>query len=91
MNLLLSLGLAIGSKAQQTPMRGGVPLEANGEMVGASGVSAGSEDQDVAVAQAGAAAFGKDDVGACSRMVFRGSRLPATTIEKEVNNLGFSP
>src|SRR5579864_6235180 len=58
-NLLLSLGLAIGSKAQQTPMRGGVPLEANGEIVGAIGVSAGTEEQDVAVALAGAAAFGK--------------------------------
>jgi glc operon protein GlcG len=58
-SLLLSLGLAIGSRARQTPMRGGVPLEANGEIVGAIGVSAGSEDQDVAVALAGAAAFGK--------------------------------
>jgi glc operon protein GlcG len=58
-NLLLSLGLAIGSKAQQTPLRGGLPLEANGQCVGAIGVSAGTEDQDVEVARAGVAALGK--------------------------------
>jgi glc operon protein GlcG len=58
-NLLLSLGLAIGSRARQTPIRGGIPLEAKGECVGAIGVSAGSEEQDVEVARAGAAAFGK--------------------------------
>jgi glc operon protein GlcG len=58
-NLLLSLGLAIGSRAQQTPLRGGLPLEANGQCVGAIGVSAGTEDQDVEVARAGAAAFGE--------------------------------
>jgi glc operon protein GlcG len=58
-NLTLSLGLAIGSGARQTPIRGGIPLEAHGECVGAIGVSAGTEDQDVEVARAGAAAFGK--------------------------------
>jgi glc operon protein GlcG len=58
-NVLLSLGLAIGSRAQQTPLRGGVPLVANGQCVGAIGVSAGTEDQDVEVALAGVAAFGK--------------------------------
>jgi glc operon protein GlcG len=58
-SLLLSLGLAIGSRAQQTPIRGGIPLEANGECVGAIGVSAGTEDQDTEVARAGVAAFGK--------------------------------
>ncbi|MGH9679050.1 MAG: GlcG/HbpS family heme-binding protein [Candidatus Acidiferrales bacterium] len=56
---LLSLSLAIGSEAQQTPIRGGIPLESGGECVGAIGVSAGTEDQDVEVARAGAAAFGK--------------------------------
>lgn len=56
---LLSLGLAIGSHGRQTPIRGGIPLEANGECVGAIGVSAGTEDQDVEVARAGVAAFGK--------------------------------
>jgi glc operon protein GlcG len=58
-NIVLSLGLAIGSRAQQTPLRGGLPLEANGQCVGAIGVSAGTEDQDVEVALAGVAAFGK--------------------------------
>ena len=57
-SVLLSLGLAIGSRAQQTPLRGGLPIEANGECVGAIGVSAGTEDQDVEVARAGLAAFG---------------------------------
>ena len=36
---------------------GGVPLKANGKVVGAIGVSGGSGDQDHAVAEAGAAAF----------------------------------
>jgi glc operon protein GlcG len=58
-NVLLSLGLAIGSRAQQTPLRGGLPIEANGECVGAIGVSAGTEDQDVEVARAGMAALRK--------------------------------
>ena len=58
-NTMVSLSLAIGSHARQTPIRGGIPLEANGECVGAIGVSAGTEDQDVEVARAGIAAFGK--------------------------------
>ena len=57
-NVMLSLSLAIGSHARQTPIRGGFPLEANGQCVGAIGVSAGTEDQDVEVALAGVAAFG---------------------------------
>ena len=57
-NVMLSLSLAIASHARQTPIRGGLPLEANGECVGAIGVSAGTEDQDVEVARAGVAAFG---------------------------------
>jgi glc operon protein GlcG len=55
-NVVLSLGLAIGSRAHQTPIRGGIPLVVDGEVAGAIGVSAGTEDQDVDVAQAGAAA-----------------------------------
>jgi glc operon protein GlcG len=58
-NAMISLSLAIGSHARQTPIRGGFPLEANGECVGAIGVSAGTEEQDVEVAGAGVAAFGK--------------------------------
>lgn len=56
-NVLLSLGLAIASRAQQTPIRGGLPLVVDGICVGAIGVSNGTEDQDVDVAGAGAAAL----------------------------------
>jgi glc operon protein GlcG len=56
-NTLLSLALAIGSEGHQTPIRGGVPLVVGDETVGAIGVSNGSEDEDVDVAKAGAAAL----------------------------------
>jgi glc operon protein GlcG len=56
-NVMLSLGLAIGSHAHQTPIRGGLLLEANGEAIGAIGVSAGTEDEDTEVARAGVAAL----------------------------------
>jgi uncharacterized protein GlcG (DUF336 family) len=36
---------------------GGIPLKYKGKIVGAIGVSSGSEEQDVAVAEAGVAAF----------------------------------
>jgi len=58
-NLSLALGLAIASPATQTPIRGGVPLIVDGQVVGAVGASAGSEDQDLDVARAGAAAIEK--------------------------------
>jgi len=58
-NLPVALGLAVANPAQQTPIRGGVPLVVDGEVVGAIGVSAGSEDQDLDVARAGAAALEK--------------------------------
>jgi len=38
-NLLLSLGLAIGSRARQTPIRGGLMLEVSGQCVGAIGAA----------------------------------------------------
>jgi glc operon protein GlcG len=56
-NLPLALGLAIASSAAQTPIRGGVPLIVDGQVIGAVGASAGSEDQDLDVARAGAAAI----------------------------------
>jgi glc operon protein GlcG len=56
-NLPLAMGLAIASPAAQTPIRGGVPLVVDGEVIGAVGASAGSEDQDLDVARAGAAAI----------------------------------
>ena len=58
-NLLVSLALAIGSQARQTPLRGGLPLEVDDQCVGAIGVSNGTEDQDMEVARAGAAALAK--------------------------------
>jgi glc operon protein GlcG len=58
-NLLLSLSLAVGSRAHQTPLRGGVPLIVEGVCVGAIGVSNGTEEQDVDVARAGAAILEK--------------------------------
>ncbi len=58
-NVVLSVGLAIATGGRQTPVRGGIPLMANGECVGAIGVSNGSEDQDTDVARAGAAALEK--------------------------------
>jgi glc operon protein GlcG len=56
-NLIVSLGLAIGSHGQQTPIRGGVPLMVDGICVGAVGTSNGTEDQDLDVAEAGAKAL----------------------------------
>lgn len=58
-NVLLSLGLTVGNPAEHTPIRGGLPLLVDGQIVGAIGVSAGSEEQDVEVARAGAAALEK--------------------------------
>jgi glc operon protein GlcG len=59
LNVSLSLGLAIASPQEQIPIRGGLPLIIDGEVVGAIGVSAGSEDQDSDVARAGVAALEK--------------------------------
>jgi glc operon protein GlcG len=58
-NVLLALGLAVGGPEEQTPIRGGIPLVVDQQVVGAIGVSAGTEDQDVDVARAGAAALQK--------------------------------
>lgn len=51
---VLSLALAIGSGGKQTPIRGGVPLLVEDQIVGAIGVSNGTEAEDVDVARAGA-------------------------------------
>lgn len=58
-NVALSIGLATASPSEQTPIRGGVPLVVDGEVVGAIGVSAGTEDQDAEIARAGTAALEK--------------------------------
>jgi len=56
-NVVLSLGLALATEGRQIPVRGGIPLLVDGICVGAIGVSNGTEDQDVDVAQAGARAL----------------------------------
>ncbi len=58
-NLPVALGLAVAAAAHQTPIRGGIPLVVDGEVIGAIGVSAGTEDQDFEVARAGAAVIEK--------------------------------
>jgi len=58
-NLPVALGLAIADNAHQIPIRGGIPLLVGGEVVGAIGASAGSEEQDTDVARAGAAVLEK--------------------------------
>lgn len=58
-SLMVSLALAIGSRGRQTPLRGGLPLLVDGQCVGAIGVSNGTEEQDLDVARAGAAALEK--------------------------------
>lgn len=56
-NVVLSLGLSLATQGRQIPVRGGIPLLVEGVCVGAIGVSNGTEDQDVDVAQAGARAL----------------------------------
>jgi glc operon protein GlcG len=58
-NVALALGLATASPSEQTPIRGGIPLIVDSEVVGAIGVSAGTEDQDTEIARAGAAGLEK--------------------------------
>jgi glc operon protein GlcG len=59
LNLPVILGLTIANPAYQTPIRGGVPLVVDGQVVGAIGASGGTEEQDLDAARAGAAAIEK--------------------------------
>jgi glc operon protein GlcG len=59
LNMPLAFGLAIADPAHQIPIRGGVPLIVDGQVVGAIGVSAGTEEQDLEIARAGAAVLEK--------------------------------
>ncbi len=52
-NVLLSLGLPLATDGKLTCIRGGLPLFVDGQCVGGIGVSAGTENEDVQVAQAG--------------------------------------
>jgi uncharacterized protein GlcG (DUF336 family) len=56
-NVVLSMGLALATQGRQIPVRGGLPVLIDGICVGAIGVSNGTEDQDVDVAQAGVRAL----------------------------------
>ncbi|MFQ5816848.1 MAG: heme-binding protein [Terriglobia bacterium] len=56
-SLLLSLGLPLATEGRLTPIRGGLPIVVEGQVIGGVGVSAGTEDQDVEVAQAALAAL----------------------------------
>ena len=58
-SILLSLGLPLATDGKLTCIRGGLPLVVEGQCVGGIGVSAGTEDEDVRVAQAGVDALAK--------------------------------
>lgn len=58
-NVLLSLGLSLATAGKLTAIRGGLSLFVESQCVGGIGVSAGTEDEDVLVAQAGADALAK--------------------------------
>ncbi len=58
-SVFLSLGLSLATDGKLTCIRGGLPLMLNGQCVGGIGVSAGTEEQDVQVAQAGVDALAK--------------------------------
>ena len=52
-SVLLSLGLPLATQGTVTPIRGGLPIVVDGQVVGGIGVSSGTEEQDVDCAQAG--------------------------------------
>jgi glc operon protein GlcG len=56
-NVILTLGLSLATAGQLTGIRGGLPLFVGEQCVGAIGVSGGTEDEDVLVAQAGVEAL----------------------------------
>jgi glc operon protein GlcG len=58
-SVMLTLGLSLATDGTLTCIRGGLPLFVNGQCVGGIGVSSGTEDEDVLVAQAGVDAFQK--------------------------------
>jgi glc operon protein GlcG len=58
-SVMLSLGLSLATDGKLTCIRGGLPLSVGGQCVGAIGVSGGTEDEDVQVAQAGVEALAK--------------------------------
>ena len=58
-NVFVSLGLPLATDLKLTPIRGGLPLFVEGQCVGGIGVSGGTEEEDVEVAQAGVEALAR--------------------------------
>lgn len=58
-SVFLSLGLSLATEGKLTPIRGGLPLFIENQCVGGIGVSGGTEEEDVAVAEAGVRALKK--------------------------------
>ena len=58
-SVFLTLGLSLATGGKLTCIRGGLPLVVDGQCVGGIGVSAGTEKEDVQVAQAGVDALAK--------------------------------
>jgi glc operon protein GlcG len=58
-SVLLSLGLSLATGGKLTCIRGGLPLVVDGQCVGGIGVSAGTQEEDVEVAQAGVEALAR--------------------------------
>jgi len=56
-SVLLSLGMPLASNGNLTCVRGGLPIEWEGVVVGGIGISAGTEQQDEEVARTGLAAL----------------------------------
>ena len=56
-SVLLSIGLPLATGGSITPIRGGLPIVVDSQVVGGIGVSSGTEDQDVECAEAGLAAL----------------------------------
>lgn len=56
-SVLLSLGLSLATDGKLTCIRGGLPLFVDGQCVGGIGISGGTEEEDLEVAQAGVAAL----------------------------------
>ncbi len=52
-SVLLSIGLPLASGGRVTPIRGGLPILVEGQVVGGIGISSGTEQQDVDCAEAG--------------------------------------
>ncbi|MDY3551087.1 heme-binding protein [Gemmata sp. JC717] len=56
-DVLLSLGIQTASGGKITPLKGGIPIVIDGQVVGAVGVGGGSGEQDAEVAKAGVQAL----------------------------------